>query len=151
MCVFCRQHLAGCAPWAGDLLEDAPVGAWDMGPFGNDDALDFVGKLADLAGPERAQQLLAALALPHGFVEAPRASEAVAAAALVAAGNGMPVPVVEELFRSGTVPVDDHARARARAALSRVTGEESEWRELWEEAGLLAGVTGVLESIRRYL
>jgi hypothetical protein len=74
----------------------------------------------------RAQRLRAALALPEGYLQVDDASAAVAAAALVAASNGMQVPgpaKVEELIQSGTVPADDQIRAHASRALSRVTGD----------------------------
>ncbi len=130
------------------------MGAWGSGPFDNDDAADFVGDLMGMASAGRAQRLRAALTLPDGYLQIDDASMAVAAAALIAASNGMPVVgsvAVEELIRSGTVPVDDLVRAQAGAALSRVNGDESEWRDLWAEADSLAEAADVLNTIQLHL
>lgn len=100
------------------------------------------------------QRVQTALTLSDGYLQVDDGSRAVAAAALVASSNGMPVDgpaEVEELIRSGTVPADDQVRTRARAALSGVNADESEWHELWAEAGSLAAVDDVLSSIRLYL
>lgn len=130
------------------------MGAWGSGPFDNDDAADFVADLIGMAAAGRAQQLRAALTLPDGYLQVDDASMAVAAAALIAASNGMQVTgpaAAEELIQPGTVPVDEQIRALAGAVLSRVSGDESEWRDLWAEAGSLAEVTDVLNNIRLYL
>jgi Domain of unknown function (DUF4259) len=136
------------------IPEGALVGAWGSGPFDNDDAADFVEDLQGVATAGLAQRLPAALALPEGYLQMDDASVAVAAAALVAASNGMPgagLAPVAELIQPGTVPADDQIRAQARAALSRVNGDESEWRDLWADSGSLAEAVGVLNSIRLYL
>lgn len=101
------------------------MGAWGVRPFENDDAADFLSELMDVPASERTQLLLAALTLPGGYLEAPQASVAVAAAALVAAHNGMPVtePVVENPPHPGGVP-DGQLRVQASAALSRVNSED---------------------------
>jgi hypothetical protein len=127
---------------------------WGSGPFDNDDAADFVADLTGMASADRAQRLRAALTLPGGYLQIDDASVAVAAAALIAASNGMPVTrsaAVEELIQSGIVPVDDQARAQAAAALSRVNGDESEWHDLWAEADSHTEAAHVLNSIRLHL
>jgi hypothetical protein len=130
------------------------VGAWGSGPFENDDALDLLAELAEARSEDRARQIRTALTLPAGYVEAPASSAAVAAAALVAMANGMllrePAQAVE-IAQSGAVPVDDEVRQLASRALARVAGQDSEWRELWDDAGLLAEATRTLEPIRDYL
>jgi hypothetical protein len=131
------------------------MGAWDSGPFGNDDALDFLDYLAELTDAERVPRIRAALETGDGYLEGPEAFAAVAAAALVAVANGMPPDDVlmsaEMHWAATTVPADDEIRAQARAALARVSGADSEWRELWEEAGSLAEAVTVLDGIRDHL
>jgi len=126
------------------------VGAWGSGPFDNDDAADFVGDLLDMPSAGRAQRLRAALTLPDGYLQIDDAAIAVAAAALIAASNGMPVDgsaAVEELIQSGSIPLDDQVRAQAAAALSRVNGDASEWRDLWTESSSFAeAAAGVLTA-----
>lgn len=129
------------------------MGAWDSGPFDNDDALDFVGDLADASELDIGGGLHVALSLPEGYVEAPEASCAVAAAALVATSRGYRIesqPALDLLRAKQLVPSDE-LREAARRALERVMGEESEWRELWDEAGLLDDQAAILATIRASL
>jgi hypothetical protein len=130
------------------------MGAWDSGPFGNDDALDFLDYLGELTGTERVPRIRAALDGDDGYLELAEGCAAVAAAALVAVANGMPpgdAKLPDEVDWAGTVPADEEIRAQARAALDRVSGTGSEWRELWEEAGSLAEAVTVLDGIREHL
>jgi Domain of unknown function (DUF4259) len=130
------------------------MGAWDIGPFDNDDAADFVADLSEMPAAGRAGRVRAALTLPDGYLQMDNASAAVAAAALLAAANGMAVAghdEVDELVQSGTIPRDGEIRARASAALARVQGGDSEWSELWADGGSLAEATAVLDSIRLHL
>lgn len=130
------------------------MGAWGTGPFGNDDAADMPGALRRMTAPERAQQIRAVLTLAHGYLQVSAANAAVAAAALAAAARGWPADAsreAAELVRTGTIPADDQLRERARVALSRVAGNDSEWRELWDDAGQLAKAARILDSIQAYL
>lgn len=130
------------------------MGAWGSGPFENDDALDLLAELAEARSEDRAQRIRTALTLPAGYVEASAASAAVAAAALVAMANGMPLDEpaqAAEVAHSGGVPVDDEVRQLAGQALGRVAGKDSEWRELWDGVGLLPEATRALEPIRASL
>jgi hypothetical protein len=127
------------------------MGAWGSGPFDNDDAADLLTELAGMDAVGRARRVQTALILPDGYLEVDSGSMAIAAAALVAASNGMSLdgPVeAQELIRSGTIPSDDRVRAHARTALSRVNTDDSEWRELWAESESLAEVAGMLTNIR---
>ena len=128
------------------------MGAWGTGPFDNDGALDLVSDLSRAQQADVERLLTAALTLTEDYVESPEASAAVAAAALVAARAGWPAP--------GTVPADvlrstpdssPQLRALARSALDRVVGTRSEWRELWEQVGLLGEATAHLDGIRNNL
>jgi hypothetical protein len=129
------------------------VGAWESGPFDNDDALDFVGTLADAPDDETHRRLLEALTLSEGYLELPEANEAIAAAGLVAAWNGWPVDAgsVLDLVDSRELEVTDALRSAARAALDQVQGEDSEWREVWDDAGLLDEVGTQLDEMRAHL
>lgn len=130
------------------------MGAWGAGPFDNDDAQDFVLDLADAPQQELQQRLADALALPEGYVEAPEASTAVAAAALVAIGAGMAAPdspTVTDFVGSRTIPASPELRDAARAALDRVVSEDSELWELWQDAGQAEVVTASYDAIRRAL
>ncbi len=132
------------------------MGAIGTGPFENDDALDFLGELAERPAAERANAVLSALdavLLTTGYVEAPVMCEAVAAAAAVGASLN-PAPAVAEPYRppwlvGGALPVADEVVEKARQVLRRaVRSKDNEWWELWEEAELSADVEA---SCRRAL
>jgi hypothetical protein len=130
------------------------MGAWGVGPFDNDDAQDFVLDLAEAPAQELGQRLADALTLPDDYIEAPEASTAVAAAALVAIGAGMAVPdspSVSALVDSRTIPASPELREAGRAALKRVAGGDSELRELWQDAGLTDEVSASHAEIRAAL
>ena len=130
------------------------MGAWGSGPFENDDALDFVGDLANVAASERPNLVRAALVLPGDYVEIPEASVAVAAAALIAAAKGMPLTAsaeITELLQSNTIPHDRQNCEQAQAALARVNADNSEWRQLWEESESFPEAIDSLDHISRYL
>jgi hypothetical protein len=131
------------------------MGAWGVGPFANDDAQDFLGDLIETTGAVDGA-LFAALALPaDGYVEVPEGSVAVAAAALVAIGAGQPSPTdsqtVTDLLATHQMPATEDLRRAARVALARVVATDSEWAELWQEAGTFDEASAVLDEINAAL
>jgi hypothetical protein len=99
-------------------------------------------------------RIRAALDGDDGYLELTEGCAAVAAAALVAVANGMPpgeARLPDGVDWADTVPADSEVRAQARAALDRVSGTGSEWRELWEAEGSLTEAVTVLDSIREHL
>jgi hypothetical protein len=119
------------------------MGAWGDGPFDNDDAADWCAELNDAAPAERAELVRGALADAadqHDYLDSDIAARAVAAAAVVAAQSpGAPIldDVYGPQFLADGVPLagGDHLRDLALRALERIAGDDSEWRELWEENG----------------
>ena len=82
-----RIILAICTlTWAGF----ATAGAWDTGPFDNDDALDWVWELSESNDLAVIEATLESAANSSGYLEAPTASMAIAAAEVVAALRGNP-------------------------------------------------------------
>jgi hypothetical protein len=123
-------------------MEDMGVGTWDVGPFDNDAAADWCGGLHDTDSTQRVEVIRAALAAvaDHGddYLDSDLAVEAIAAAAIVASQlpGGPPVtsPYAPDfLLAGGAVNVPAHVPALALRALDRITADNSEWRELWEE------------------
>ena len=116
------------------------MGAWGSGPFENDDAGDWVWELED---DEDGSVIDAALSAvvdtpPHELVEAGDASNALAAAEIVAAARGrsdsqLPTEAAEWIRRNGAL-VSDAVVTLAVRAVDRVLAG-SELKELWEEAG----------------
>jgi hypothetical protein len=112
------------------------MGAWGSGPFENDDAADWRYLLVDGGGPEVVADALRAVA--GGGAELPEAANAVAAAAVVAAGLGDAAVEIPDDVRDWLAGVDPAAwpplASEAAGALDLVLAE-SELRELWDEAG----------------
>jgi hypothetical protein len=117
------------------------MGAWGAGPFENDDALDFLGELAELPEEERVDRIKATLDLPAGeYLDLPDGCMAIASAGLIGIARGMSAEGADEdvleLAQSAELRADQ-LRSMALLALSRVNGEDSEWRELWTESSSL--------------
>ncbi|WP_426043858.1 DUF4259 domain-containing protein [Caulobacter sp. DWR3-1-2] len=109
--------------------------AWASGLFDNDEAMDFVGDLAEAPDWRTVVQMLDHVTKTAGYLEAPEGEIAVAAAAIVAASIG-DVTILPDSHRDlktalGAAP--DGAVALARSALARVVGPASELDELWQE------------------
>lgn len=69
----------------------ASAGAWESGSFDNDDAMDWVATCARSSGTSAIGKTLE-MSLESAYLEAPEASEAIAAAEVVAAARGKPSP-----------------------------------------------------------
>jgi hypothetical protein len=114
------------------------MGAWGAGSFENDDALDWLAVLAGSYGPTPIRDALSAAAEAEGFVEAPDASAALAAAEVVAALLGRPAPALPDeaagWVRANAAAAQPWMRDLARRAVDRVE-RDSELRDLWLEAG----------------
>ncbi|HWD81325.1 MAG TPA: DUF4259 domain-containing protein [Kribbella sp.] len=116
------------------------MGAWDASVFGNDDAADWVGDLADGGTTEQVEDLLREVAgLPADeYLEGGQGAEALAAAELVAAalGRGLPANAYSEAGMAWVAQHPEVAKLRdvAKAAVERVRAGESELVELWQDA-----------------
>jgi hypothetical protein len=112
------------------------VGRWGVGSFENDDAAGWLAKLGAITPNDLTKIFLHAANNP-GYLEAPDASVAVAAAEMIAALNGssaagVPREIVEwtKGNRQATTP---ELKALAIRALDRVR-RNSELKDLWLEA-----------------
>ena len=120
------------------------MGAWGSGVYENDEALELVEEVCGGGGVESlAEALERVLATGDDYLEAPEASQGLAAADIVSRLRGRNVPAetgVAELdewldevdFFVGTSTVE-----QARAAVARVLRKPSEMMELWAEFGSL--------------
>ncbi|AFL74297.1 DUF4259 domain-containing protein [Thiocystis violascens] len=117
------------------------MGAWSHEPFGNDDANDWAHGLEDANDLSLIESALDNALEAEEYLEAPEASEAVAAVEVVAKllGKGTQTDSytekVDEWVKSVSARPDAALIAKARRTLERVLGENSELRELWEESG----------------
>jgi hypothetical protein len=116
------------------------MGAWGVGPFENDEALDWALDLQDAAaeGPAFVEEYLQRVAEwpADEFLEAPDCTVALAAAEVVAAMRGQrtaDLPESVEAWLKGRGAPDPKLVALANAAVAR-TLADSELAELWNDA-----------------
>ena len=116
------------------------MGTWGNGSFENDDAADFMADLTEVADLSLVSGALAAVLAAEDYLEAPEACLGIAAAEVVAAAAGRPTAAAQKeeeltewLARIAPEMSPDLIK-QAIQALDRIVGEQSELRELWEEA-----------------
>lgn len=135
----------------------ALAGGWDTGPFDNDDALDWVWELTDTDDLSAIDRALNGVLESPGYIEAPTASMAIAAAEVLAALAGNPAGAlpdeVSNWVDAHDLAVSADMAAKARKVIRLVMDEEaSELAQLWADAPALANAwrSGV-EDLRRRL
>ncbi|MEU4834824.1 DUF4259 domain-containing protein [Streptosporangium sp. NPDC023615] len=115
------------------------MGTWDLGPFDNDTAADFSGRLDKAADEEREGIIREALARAAGtddFLDSDDAAEALAAAALVAAQRPGGEAVLSPYGPKKPLPaLPAELGGLAVQALDRVVAEPSEMMNLWAAEG----------------
>jgi hypothetical protein len=126
------------------------VSRWGVGSFENDDAAGWLAKLGPITRDDLTKIFLHAADNP-GYLEAPYASVAVAAAEVIAALNGSPAAVVPREIvewtkrnREGSTP---DLKALAIRALERVR-RNSELKDLWLEADGLNDWTAAIHDLQ---
>jgi hypothetical protein len=137
------------------------MGAWGAGTLENDTAMDFLGGLALDGGAAedeaRVRAAITAVVGGDGYLDQDEANEALAAAEVIAAAAGRPLagedPSASEYLETvaGRSPGLAQLAGTALPALDRVTADESELRELWEEgdaAHWLAAVDDLRDRLR---
>ena len=114
------------------------MGCWDIGPFENDSAGDFVAAVCDGGGLAAIEDAFDhVLEAGSEYLEAPTAEEAVAAVAIVARlKDGVPLlkeTALEAWIVQERPSVSPGLIAKACDALRRVMTAPSELLELWQE------------------
>ena len=124
------------------------MGAWGTGAFDNDVALDWAWELED--GGITAIESALDEAVRSSDLSAPTDVEAIAAAEVVAAAIGRPLPELSEeiaaLVRHVEPGVTPEHTARARTAVERVLNA-SELAELWAETDEAEEWRGLVEDL----
>jgi hypothetical protein len=118
----------------------AYAGAWGDGSFENDDALDWVAECTrsrDIIPVRRALESV----LNVSYIEAPQASEAIAASEVVAASLGKPSPKLppelKTWLRHQRLAQISQLAPLAKKALARIRDPKiSELWQLWSEGKL---------------
>lgn len=119
------------------------MGAWGIGNFENDDAMDWVAVVIASSNKNAVIEALTAIAGNSGYLDAPECCEALCAAEIIAAQkSGTPDSLPEELSHwlsrthgplNEMITFSESDRELALEALQRITAE-SELMELWEES-----------------
>lgn len=114
------------------------MGAWSHEPFGNDDALDWVYDLDENGGYALIEQALDAALAEAEYLEVGEGCNALAAAEILAAklGRGTQTDHPDQVsaWLEVAAAPDAALLKKAQQAVARVLGEDSELRELWDEA-----------------
>jgi hypothetical protein len=133
------------------------MGTWDVGPFDNDTAADWCGDLQDATPAQRPSMVRRALAavIDNGddYLDSDLAAEAIAAATVVASqlpgGAAITSSYAPDfLLEGGRIEVPGDVPALAVRALDRIVGDDSEWRELWEESEEGTSALATVQQIR---
>lgn len=124
------------------------MGAWGSGSFENDDAADWVSQFDDsgVAAVETTLREVCELT-DDDYLEAPEASEAVAAAEIVAAMRDGDLSQLSDdarkAFAKHQATRDNSSVSNsARTAIERIL-QQSELKELWEEGDGRSWVTAM--------
>lgn len=116
------------------------MGAWSHEPFGNDTACDWSYDLQKQKDLSLIAKAVDAVLEEQGYLEADTATEALAAVEVLAKllGRGTQsdsyTEGVDEWVAQIQKTPDTGLLSKARAAIDRVLGSESELKELWEES-----------------
>lgn len=113
------------------------MGAWGVGSFENDDALNWVAQLDAAQGTTCLQEVLAAIVQSSDYLQSPDCCDALAAAEVVAALHRRPAPKLPKevsafVSRIATPPSPELLRL-ATEAVKRIE-TKSELRELWDDS-----------------
>jgi hypothetical protein len=113
------------------------MGAWDIGSFDNDDALDWVARLDRVRDTSVLRETLSSIVQATGYLETPQCCDALAAAEVVAALHGRPLSKLPQevpafVARISAPPSSELLQMAAEAA-GRIKAK-SELQELWDDS-----------------
>jgi hypothetical protein len=133
------------------------MGAWGFGSFDNDDAADFLADVTESGDLSLIREVLDNVLTSTEYVEAPDASQAIAAAEILAFAIGRPTPAAQqeqalEQWISRLRPsVEPALVTQARDALVRILAPNSELLELWEDADEFSDWRATVDELARQL
>ena len=115
------------------------AGAWGVGAFENDDALDWVWELESSTDLSVIESALKEVIISNSYIEAPTSSAAIAAAEVVAALKGNPheeLPAeVINWTKTHDIPEDSPLIKLAQQVIVRVKNtQHSELAQLWADS-----------------
>jgi hypothetical protein len=127
------------------------MGAWGVGNFENDDALDWITELSDAEDSVLIEETLKAVTeRGEEYLESPEACKALAAAEVIAAlknaGSGNLPDEVKEWVGSHRQTTGNNLVSMARNAIEHIK-TNSELQELWGETEQAKEWQGVLDDL----
>ncbi|WP_109505637.1 DUF4259 domain-containing protein [Nocardioides speluncae] len=125
------------------------MGAWGTGIFDNDHAADWSASLEEAADPLAfLSETLTDAADEKDLLDLHVASAAAAAAAVVASTLPDGPPVDPKHGPEGLeLPDLSELALLALRALDRISADDSEWRDLWDEVGQLTEAQDHLDTV----
>lgn len=133
------------------------MGCWAIDSFGNDDAADWLYGLAEQNDLVLVRETISQLLTADGYLDAPYATEALAAIEVVAAALGRPTAAARAnkdlmgwIARVKPLP-EQSLVADAVRAVDRILAPESELRELWEDTDEFIEWQADVASLREQL
>jgi hypothetical protein len=120
---------------------EVSMGTWSHEPFGNDDACDWSYELLDSNDLSPVDAALDAVLHGDDYLEASAASNAVAAVEIIAKllGKGTQTDAytenVDKWVKEVHITPTPALIQKAKKALTRILGDNSELKELWQESG----------------
>ena len=131
------------------------MGAWDIGNFDNDDAMDFVSEITESDDLELVHDAITSVIDNYIYIEGDEAAKALVAGEVVALIKGNPAEKVPDALKAWQqehkFSVDDDTQNRALEAVRRVL-RDSELQDLWEESdeyeAWLAVIEGLIERLQ---
>jgi hypothetical protein len=130
------------------------MGAWGVLAFDNDDANDWAYELDNVTDLSLVESAFETVESADDYLEAPEASNALAACEVLARLKGHPgytnvyTEKVDEWVKQNPQTPSPELIARGHAVIDRVLGEDSELLELWSEGDPSEWLAAV-EDLRR--
>lgn len=133
------------------------MGAWGTLAFDNDDANDWAYDLEELDDLSLVESAFDAIEEADEYVEAPEASNALAACEVLARLNGKPgyqnayTEKVDEWVAAHPLKPPPELLTRANSAIDRILGDGSELKDLWSDSDENQQWLGSVDDLRQRL
>lgn len=135
------------------------MGAWGSGSFENDMALDWVVELAETDDLSAVEAAINDVLSEEEYHDSDPACMALAACKVLAGLKGRPGKSSEDTWEvdpwveahRGTLDPPPELLERAAAAIDRILADDSELRDLWDEAEGVEWLAGVADLRKRLL